>query len=30
MGGVRTLANLQVEGQPRVFAAGDCGVVTPR
>jgi selenide,water dikinase len=27
-GRVRTLASLQVEGQPRVFAAGDCGVVT--
>jgi selenide,water dikinase len=27
-GRVRTLASLQVEGQPRVFAVGDCGVLS--
>jgi len=27
-GRVRTGANLQVEGQPRVFAVGDCGVLS--
>jgi selenide, water dikinase len=27
-GRVRTLANLQVEGEPRLFASGDCAVIT--
>ena len=27
-GRVRTLSSLQVEGEPQIFAAGDCGVIT--